>query len=764
MEVKDDGSHRTLFGFAAVAIATLSCILGASLVFYGPATESKSQRKTKKRSVILVDAKTRKVFGTFMSVAAGTMLYTALAELLPEARNNLKMYFDDDTGIQSFYSHFVPAFVLVISFLTGIVINFCLEGIIHGVGGHSHHHREFIHNKTKQSKNNSEINGFSNQSNIANDEILIDDIILNADISIVVEPPEMFTEEMNSRQQRFEVDNIDGESKPSLFGVHSDSLYTDTYPNLPLYNACACHIDRSSEALMQEIDEPEDYSTFNSPVSDIIPRTGILNEKGKAIIENDKEGKLGFHFHKCNYHPDDANHSHESPIFSIEGIPEHCSLVSYLKMKSDSNNINETITDNLPSLYHHHHHLHNMHDTDMVVHEEMGYIINNNKDETLKSLEAKSRNNVIVVRCNKNIDFDKISNDSKIEYLPNDIEIICPIKSCNLPLCIPCNDSRCFVAQSKKKMVNQVLKDDSIDSTKIENEDDAESEDLSVYAISDDLDDSDGDDDSDDLDFISKNENIDIEANENTTLLNSRKSKHNMTKKIKAGQAELYKTGLSTALAIALHKFPEGFVIFTSSGYYPNRTIAATILIALCFHNVAEGLAISLPIYLATGNRMKSFLFACLMSSISPFLGAGFEVFISSLLTIYNRHKDGNKDEDNNPNKVVSPIVFGCIFGIISGMLVWIVIDGMLPSARRILSLNSVKNKNPKQHIISSTTPTTSSSTPPTEQIPPQMDLHHQSHDKPTETAKRIVTLGVLVGIAGMMFCDSILQSTGAES
>ena len=63
--------------------------------------------------------------------------------------------------------------------------------------------------------------------------------------------------------------------------------------------------------------------------------------------------------------------------------------------------------------------------------------------------------------------------------------------------------------------------------------------------------------------------------------------------------------GLFTALAIAIHNFPEGFATFTAALTDPSLGIA--IAVAIAIHNIPEGIAVSVPIYYATGNKGKAF-------------------------------------------------------------------------------------------------------------------------------------------------------------
>ena len=60
----------------------------------------------------------------------------------------------------------------------------------------------------------------------------------------------------------------------------------------------------------------------------------------------------------------------------------------------------------------------------------------------------------------------------------------------------------------------------------------------------------------------------------------------------------LMKMGLFTALAIAIHNFPEGIATFMSVIHDPNVGFAVAIAVAI--HNIPEGIAVAIPIFYAT--------------------------------------------------------------------------------------------------------------------------------------------------------------------
>lgn len=122
---------------------------------------------------------------------------------------------------------------------------------------------------------------------------------------------------------------------------------------------------------------------------------------------------------------------------------------------------------------------------------------------------------------------------------------------------------------------------------------------------------------------------------------------------------KLMRTGLFTALAIAIHNFPEGLATFVSALQEPS--LAIPIVVAIAIHNIPEGIAVSVPIYYATGSKKKAFIYSFL-SGLSEPIGAiiGFMILLP----------------------IMNDILFGVIFAGVAGIMVFISIDELLPSAR----------------------------------------------------------------------------------
>lgn len=79
--------------------------------------------------------------------------------------------------------------------------------------------------------------------------------------------------------------------------------------------------------------------------------------------------------------------------------------------------------------------------------------------------------------------------------------------------------------------------------------------------------------------------------------------------------------GLQTVIAIALHKFPEGFITYATN--HANPQLGFNVFMALFVHNIAEGFAMALPLYMALGSRLKAIAWSSLLGGFSQPMGAG---------------------------------------------------------------------------------------------------------------------------------------------
>ncbi|MFA7709459.1 MAG: zinc transporter ZupT [archaeon] len=128
--------------------------------------------------------------------------------------------------------------------------------------------------------------------------------------------------------------------------------------------------------------------------------------------------------------------------------------------------------------------------------------------------------------------------------------------------------------------------------------------------------------------------------------------------KDKGFDTKLFKVGLLMALGIAIHNFPEGFAVF--AGNLSSFKVGIVIAIAIAIHNIPEGFAISMPIYYATKDKKKAFLFSLMSGMVEP-LGA----LIAAVILL----------------PFLSSQVIGASLAFVAGIMVYICIDELLPTA-----------------------------------------------------------------------------------
>ena len=120
----------------------------------------------------------------------------------------------------------------------------------------------------------------------------------------------------------------------------------------------------------------------------------------------------------------------------------------------------------------------------------------------------------------------------------------------------------------------------------------------------------------------------------------------------------LSRVGVISMLAIIFHNIPEGIATFMTTSSHITLGIALTIAIAM--HNIPEGISISIPIYYATGSRLKA-LFYTFVSGLSEPLGA-----ILAYLIL---------------RPFVNDMMMGCLYAIIAGIMLHISIYELIPTS-----------------------------------------------------------------------------------
>ena len=122
----------------------------------------------------------------------------------------------------------------------------------------------------------------------------------------------------------------------------------------------------------------------------------------------------------------------------------------------------------------------------------------------------------------------------------------------------------------------------------------------------------------------------------------------------------LRRMGLFTAITITLHNFPEGIATFLAA--LEDLITGIAIAAAVALHNIPEGISVSVPIFFATGRRRKAFIFS-LFSGLAEPLGA--LVAMATLGWLIPLH------------------IMGLVFAGVAGIMVYISLDELLPTARQ---------------------------------------------------------------------------------
>ena len=127
----------------------------------------------------------------------------------------------------------------------------------------------------------------------------------------------------------------------------------------------------------------------------------------------------------------------------------------------------------------------------------------------------------------------------------------------------------------------------------------------------------------------------------------------------------LQRLGLMSALAIAIHNFPEGIATFIGALNDPQMGTGITFAIAI--HNIPEGIAVAIPIYYATKSKGKALLLATL-SGMSELIGALLCLAVTSIF--------GVELSGNGP-------AFPLILAAVAGIMIYISLDELLPTAEK---------------------------------------------------------------------------------
>lgn len=127
----------------------------------------------------------------------------------------------------------------------------------------------------------------------------------------------------------------------------------------------------------------------------------------------------------------------------------------------------------------------------------------------------------------------------------------------------------------------------------------------------------------------------------------------------------LHRLGIMSAIAIAVHNFPEGVATFI--GALNDPQVGTGITFAIAIHNIPEGIAVAIPIYYATRSKGKALLYATL-SGLSEVLGA---LLCLAVTAIFGVELTGGGP------------VFPLILAAVAGIMIYISLDELLPTAEK---------------------------------------------------------------------------------
>jgi ZIP family zinc transporter len=99
----------------------------------------------------------------------------------------------------------------------------------------------------------------------------------------------------------------------------------------------------------------------------------------------------------------------------------------------------------------------------------------------------------------------------------------------------------------------------------------------------------------------------------------------------------------------------------TQGSALEDARLGLAVAVAIALHNIPEGLAVSVPVYAATGSRSKAFFWSFLSGLAEP-VGAG----VAFLVLL----------------PVLTPAVLAATLGVVAGLMVYISLDELVPSSR----------------------------------------------------------------------------------
>ena len=95
---------------------------------------------------------------------------------------------------------------------------------------------------------------------------------------------------------------------------------------------------------------------------------------------------------------------------------------------------------------------------------------------------------------------------------------------------------------------------------------------------------------------------------------------------------------------------------------YSNRSLGISIMIAIAMHNIPEGISVAMPVYFATGSKLKALKYTFLSGIAEP---------VGALLAFILLRP------------FINDLMMGVIFAIITGVMLYLSIEELIPSSRQ---------------------------------------------------------------------------------
>ncbi len=128
-----------------------------------------------------------------------------------------------------------------------------------------------------------------------------------------------------------------------------------------------------------------------------------------------------------------------------------------------------------------------------------------------------------------------------------------------------------------------------------------------------------------------------------------------------SGNSGLLRTGILTAVGIALHNFPEGFAV--GSGFEASLKLGVTITAVIAIHDIPEGIAMAVPMRVGGLSKTKAFWYTVLSG-----VPMGFGALFGSML-----------------GEISSRFISVCL-GFAGGAMLYIVCGELIPQSKRLYS------------------------------------------------------------------------------